>query len=96
MHVCERLEKSEVSFTDSIKRVALQTFAKRTDTKSKDNDKVNVLKKDVPMVSHLFHICSPRQDFDLDKFFKYENQREPPSLSDKGKLRSVKKSDMIQ
>ena len=96
MHVRERLEKCEVSLTDSIKRVALQTFAKRTDTKSKDNDKVNALKKGVPLVSHLFHICSPRQYFDLDKLFKYENQREPPSLSDKGKLRSVKKSDIIQ
>ena len=52
------MEKYEVSPIDSIKMVALQTFAKRTDTKSKDNNKVNALKKDVPLVSHLFYICS--------------------------------------
>ena len=40
--VCERLEK--VPLTDTIKRVSLQTFAKRTDTKSKDNNKVNARK----------------------------------------------------
>ena len=28
-------------------------------------------------------------------FFKYENQREPPSLSDRGKLRSGTKSDIL-
>ena len=59
--VCERLGKCEVSLTDSIKRVALQTFAKHTDTKSKDNNKVNALKKNVPLVSHLFYIRSQGQ-----------------------------------
>ena len=37
-----------------------------------------------------------RPDFDLDNFFKYENQKEPPSLSDQGKLRSGTKSDVLQ
>ena len=46
--VCERLKKCEVSLTDSIKRVALHKFAKRSDTKSEDNKNVNALKKDVP------------------------------------------------
>ena len=35
-------------------------------------------------------------DFDLDNFFKYENQKEPPSMSDQGKLRSGTKSDVLQ
>ena len=94
--VCERLEKCEVSNTDPIKSVALQTFAKFTDTKSKDNNKVNALKKDVLLVSHLFLSLQSRPDFDLDELFKYASQREPPSLSDKGKLRSGKESDIVQ
>ena len=32
----------------------------------------------------------------MDELFKYENQRKPPSLSDKEKLRSGNKSDMLQ
>ena len=94
--VCERLEKCEVPLTDTIRRVSLQTFAKRADTKSKDNNKVNALKKDVSLVSHLFLSLQSRPDFDSDAFFKYENQRESPSLSDKGKPRSGKKSAILQ
>ena len=32
---------------------------------------------------------------DADEFFKYKNQHEPPSLSDRGKLRSRTKSDIL-
>ena len=36
-----------------------------------------------------------RPEEDADAFFKYENQREPPSLSDRGKLRSGTKFDIL-
>ena len=36
-----------------------------------------------------------RHDADIDDFCKYENQREPPSLSDRGKLRQDTKSGII-
>ena len=47
-------------------------------------------------MSTLFLSLQSRPDFDLDNFFKYENQKEPPSLSDQGKLRSGTKSDVLQ
>ena len=43
----------------------------------------------------IFLYLQSMPDFDLDELFKYGEQREPPSLSDKRKLRSGKKSDII-
>ncbi|KAL8593397.1 hypothetical protein ACOMHN_067072 [Nucella lapillus] len=37
-----------------------------------------------------------RPDADMEEFFRYENQREPPSLSNQGSLRSGKKSDILE
>ena len=37
-----------------------------------------------------------RPNADIDTFFKLENKREPPSLSDRGRLRSGTKSDMFR
>ena len=86
-----------VSITDTIKRVSLPTFAKRPRHKSKDK-KVSSLKRDAHLVSHLFLSLQSCPDFDLDDFFKFENQKEPPSLSesDQGMLRHGKKSDILQ
>ena len=47
-------------------------------------------------MSTLFLSLQSRPDFGLDNFFKYENQKEPPSLSDQGNLRSGTKSDVLQ
>jgi len=35
-------------------------------------------------------------DADMEEFFRYENQREPPSLSNQGSLRSGNKSDILE
>ena len=85
-------EERRVAITDTIKRSALQTFARRTDD-TKNNSKVIALRKDISLVSTLFLSLQSRPDFELDNFFKYDNQKEPPSLSDQGKLRSGTKSD---
>ena len=82
--------KCETSLTDTIKRVALQTFPKRTATKSRDNNKYNAPTKNMSLLSYLFLSLQSRPDIDLDAFFKYTSQRDPSSLSDKGKLRSGK------
>ena len=86
--VSDRLRNGRVATTDTIKRSALQTFARRTDD-TKNRSKVIAM-------STLFLSLQSRPDFDLDNFFKYENQKEPPSLSDQGELRSGKKSDVLQ
>jgi len=43
----------------------------------------------------MFMSLQARPNADADDFFKYENQREPPSLSNRGKLRSGTKSDIL-
>ena len=91
----DRLTNGRVAITDTIKRSGLQTFARRTDD-TKNRSKVFALKKDISLVSTLFLSLQSRPDFNLDNFFKYENQKEPPSLSDQGKLRSGTKSDVLQ
>ena len=35
-------------------------------------------------------------DANMEEFFRYENQREPPSLSNQGSLRSGNKSDILE
>ena len=91
----DRLRIGRVAITDTIKRSALQTFARRTDD-TKTRSKVIALRKDISLVSTLFLSLQSRPDFDLDNFSKYENQKEPPSLSDQGQLRSGTKSDVLQ
>ena len=91
----ERLINGSVSITDTIKRVSLPTFVKHRETKGKKSN-ICVLKQNTSLVSHLFIFLQSRPDADIDDFFKFENQKEPPSLSDKGKLRSGKKSDIIE
>ena len=93
--VSDRLRNGRVAITDTIKRSALQTFARRTDD-TKNRSKVIALRKDISLVCTLFLSLQSRPDFDLDNFFKYENQKEPPSLSDQGKLRSGTKSAVLQ
>ena len=43
----------------------------------------------------LFMTLQARHDADIDEFCKHENQREHPSLSDRGKLRQDTKSGII-
>ena len=83
--VSDRLRNGRVATTDTTKRSALQTFARRLDD-TKNRSKVIALRKDISLASTLFLSLQSRPDFDLDNFFKYENQKEPPSLSDQGKL----------
>ena len=47
------------------------------------------------MFGRLF-IANQLRDGDLDVFFSHENQLHPPSLSDHGKIRACKKSDLIK
>ena len=57
--------------------------------------KVASLQNDCFLFSRLFLACQAR-DGNLDAFFQHENQPCPPSLSQHGKLRSCKKSDLLE
>ncbi|MES9881863.1 MAG: hypothetical protein ABW185_13375 [Sedimenticola sp.] len=93
-YVNDRLINGTVAITDTIKRHIVPTFAKPVESKSR-NSKVSMVKRDASLVTQLFLSMQSRQDADLDEFFRYENQKEPPAISDKGKLRSGKKSDIL-
>ena len=45
-----------------------------------------MLKQNTTLITQLFISLQSRPEADMIDFFKYENQREPPSLSDYGLL----------
>ena len=48
------------------------------------------------LVTRLFLSLQSRPDANTADFFRFENQREPPSLADRGSLRAEKKADTLQ
>ena len=48
------------------------------------------------LVTQLFLSLQSRPDADMEDFFRFENQKEPPSLADRGSLRFGTKSDILQ
>ena len=48
------------------------------------------------LITQLFLSVQSRPDADMAEFFRFENQREPPSLADRGSLRTGKKSDIVE
>ena len=95
-YVKSRVSKALVAISDTIKRHSVYTFANRPDTRSKQAEKVGVLKKDAAFVTQLFLSLQSRPDADISDFIRFENQREPPSLADRGRLRSGTKSDILK
>ena len=95
-YVQNRISKASVAISDTIKRNGVYTFANRPDTRSKHAEKISVMKKDAALVTQLFLSLQSRPDADILDFFTFENQREPPSLSDRGRLRSGTKSDILK
>ena len=53
------------------------------------------LKADVNLFSQLYIVAQDRETA-MNTFFQHENNPYPPSLSDKGKLRFGKKSDLLK
>ena len=47
------------------------------------------------LITQLFLSLQSCPDADIAEFFKFENQRELPSLADRASLRSGKKSDIL-
>ena len=48
------------------------------------------------LITQVFLSLQSRPNADMTDFFQFENQREPPSLADRGSLRSGTKSDILQ
>lgn len=94
--VSERIEKAVKPLSDVIPRANVFTFSNRphADIK-KGSDKLGSAKSNAALIAKLFISLQARPDADLDDFFRHENQREPPSLSDQGRLRFGTKSDIL-
>ena len=91
----ERLEQANVPLSQTIKRNNMLTFANRPDTKSKSMKNSGTQKHNTTLVTQLFLSLQSRPDADIMDFFRYENQKEPPSLADRGMMRSGAKSDIL-
>ena len=61
----------------------------------KGADKLGSAKANAALITKLFLSLQACPEVDIDAFFKHENQREPPSWSDRGKLCQGTKSDII-
>lgn len=90
----DRLVNKNKSVYDPIKRCSLAIFSgqkKRTLLAPI----LKTLKSDLQLYSRLF-IVSTARNLDLDKFFEYENQSSPPSISINGVIRSGVKSHLVE
>ncbi|XP_045131595.1 uncharacterized protein LOC123516404 [Portunus trituberculatus] len=91
----ERLVNGSKPLSDRITKNKLQLFGQPPARgKSQSTSKLQSLKSDCSLFSRLYIACQSR-DGDLNEFFRHENQRCPPSLSQDGKLRQGKKSDLL-
>lgn len=96
-YIEERLEKAEKPISDVIPRSGLYTFSNRPPPEAAKGKTQISTKSQVVLTTKLFMSLQARPDSDMDDFFKHENARCPPNISDKGKLYNPgSKSDIIQ
>lgn len=83
------------SIHEPIKKSSMNLFKHPSPKqKMKQSVQLNLLKSDVDLFSKLY-IATQHREGNLAEFFKHENHPFPPSLSDCGKLRLGKKSDLL-
>ena len=94
--VVERLEEQRKPLNDPVMKNKLPLF-KSTSSRGRSTTtlKVASLQNNCSLFSRLFIACQTR-DGNLDAFFQHENQSCPPSLSQHGKLRSIRKADLLE
>ncbi|KAL8582187.1 hypothetical protein ACOMHN_004106 [Nucella lapillus] len=93
--VTQTLEQSTLPITSTLKRQNVLTFANRPDSKKKGGTSGSA-QRNSSLITKLFLSLQSRPDADMEEFSRYENQREPPSLSNQGSFRSGKKSDILE
>ena len=71
-------------------------FSNRPDPKTRGVKESGVQRHNMTLVTQLFLSLQSRPNADMMDFFQYENQKQPPSLADRGSLRSGTKSDILQ
>ena len=88
--------KGSISIHDPLPRNKLSLFAFKPQSQNHDPHRLKVteLNADCQLFSRLYIACQTHNG-DLDEFFRYEDQRFPPSLSQHGTLRFGTKSDLL-
>ena len=71
------------------------TFANRPERKIKSVKNSGTQKHNTTLVIQVFLSLQLRPIADIIDIFRYENQKEPPSLADRGMMRSGAKSDIL-
>ena len=94
--VREKIENASKPLSDVIPRATLYTFSNRPPVDLKKGaNKLGSAKANTALITKLFLSLQALPDADIEDFFKHENLREPPALSDQGKLMSGKKSSLL-
>ena len=89
------IKERNTSIHAVIKKNSLPLFSCPTPkAKSKQAEQITMLKHDVELFSCLYIVMQHREG-DMATFFRHENHPYPPSLSDRGKIRFGKKSDLL-
>ena len=81
--------------SNTIQRNKILTFSNIPGLSKKGNKASGVQKENMTLslTTQLFLSVQSRSDADMAEFFRFENQREPLRLADRGSLRTGKKSD---
>ena len=91
--VQDRFEKCATPLSDIIPKPHTYTFRQPPPVNlPKLGNKTSSYKCTAAVVTQMFISLQARPDSNMAEFFVHENAREPPSLSDKGKLRTGTKS----
>jgi len=94
--VKDRIEQATKPLSDIIPRVKMYTFSNQPPADlRKGVNKVTSYKANTALVTKLFLSLKARPDADIEDFFRHENQREPPSLCDQGKMITGTKSALL-
>ena len=92
-YVAHTINQVTMPVSNTIQRNKILTFSNLPDQSKKGNKTSGVQKKNMTLMTQLLLSVQSRPDEDMAEFFRFENQREPLSLADRGSLRTVKKSD---
>lgn len=92
-----RLRKCVVALSDVIPKNSLYTFNNRPDQKHTKPDPYKALRRSSLLITQMFMSLKsrPNPDENIKEFMSHENARDPPSLADRGLLRTGSKSDIL-
>ena len=95
--VDNRLRKCIVALSDVIPKKSFYTFNNRPDSNNAKPDPLKALKHNTLLITQMFMSLKsrPNPDDNIKEFMSHENARDPPSLADRGVLRTGMKSDIL-